>query len=202
MKTSHQIPARLGRWLAVAAGLAMTSMASAQVTNWIAYNEHNPSPPSQANGWAATTALNVTTYTMGDPAGTGLLMDFRTGSPLPVTVNFERTGASDGFGTIGRPLPTNTPMGRIFYGICDLSNDGLVGVRTNATDHRFVTTTFSGLNPAKRYVFRGSTARNGGYGNRWSLATISAAGWTDAHINPATGPGVLTANSASVVSLK
>ena len=58
MKIIHQIPARLGRWLAVAAGLAMTSMASAQITNWVAYNDHRPSTTPVANGWAIT-APNV-----------------------------------------------------------------------------------------------------------------------------------------------
>jgi hypothetical protein len=55
--------------------------------------------------------------------------------------------------------------------------------------------TFGGLDPSKRYVFRGSVARNGGYGTRWSVASISAAGWTDAHINGNGGPGVLTVNN-------
>jgi hypothetical protein len=115
-------------------------------------------------------------------------------------VSFTRTGAPDDFGAMGRPLPTNTPMARIFYGICDLSNDGVVGVSagpaaTPASAERFVTMTFGGLDPSKRYVFRGSAARNGGYGTRWSVASISAAGWTDAHINGAGGPGVLTINN-------
>ena len=198
MKTSHQIPARLGRWLAVAAGLAMTSMASAQITNWVAYNDHRPSTTPLANGWAIT-APNVTGYNMGAPADptANPLTDFRTGNPLTATVSFAATGPVDDFGARGRPLATNTPMGRMFYGICDLSNDGVLGVRAvppNTTE-AFVTVTFGGLDPAKRYIFRGSDSRNGGYGTRWSVATISAEGWTDAHINGAGGPGVLTANN-------
>lgn len=195
MKTTRLFLSYLAGPLALVATLAMSKIADAQTTNWIAYNDHVPSPPSQANGWAAQTAPNVTGYTMGDPDGSGALKNFATGNDLAATVSFTRTGAADGFGALGRPLPTNTPMGRLFYGICDLSNDGLVGVRTNATDHRFVTTTFSGLNPTKRYVFRGATARNGGYGTRWSQAAILADGFTDAHINGAGGPGVLTGNN-------
>jgi hypothetical protein len=81
-------------------------------------------------------------------------------------------------------------MARIFYGICDLSNDGIVGVRAVPpnTAESFVTITFAGLDPTKRYVFRGAGVRNGGYGTRWSMATISAAEFTDAHINGAGGP--------------
>lgn len=198
MKIIHQIPARLGRWLAVAAGLAMTSMASAQITNWVAYNDHRPSTTPVANGWAIT-APNVSSYDMGAPAdlGASALTDFRTGSPLTATVSFTRTGGPDNFGSVGRPVRTNTPMARIFYGICDLANDGLIGVRAVPpnTAESFVTMTIGGLNPTKRYIFRGSTARNGGYGNRWSVSSIAANGWTDAHINGAGGPGVLTVNN-------
>ena len=151
MKTSHQIPARLGRWLAVAAGLAMTSMASAQITNWVAYNDHRPSTTPLANGWAIT-APNVTGYNMGAPADptANPLTDFRTGNPLTATVSFAATGPVDDFGARGRPLATNTPMGRMFYGICDLSNDGVLGVRAvppNTTE-AFVTVTFGGLDPS------------------------------------------------------
>lgn len=133
---------------------------------------------------------------MGAPAdSSGPLLDFRTGAPLSATVTFTRTGGPDDFGTVGRPLSTNSPMARLFYGIVDLANDGLVGVRAVPpnTAESFVTLTVGGLNPAKRYVFRGSTARNGGYGTRWSVAQIAADGWSDAHINGNGGPGVLTA---------
>lgn len=198
MKTNYQIPARLGRWLAVATGLAMTSMASAQVTNWVAYNDHRPSTTPTANGWKIT-APNVTGFDMGAPLDltASPLIDFRTGNSLGATVAFTRTGGPDDFGAIGRPVRTNTPMAKIFYGICDMVNDGLVGVRAMPpnTAESFVTMTFGGLDPAKRYIFRGSVARNGGYGNRWSVANIAADGWTDAHINGDGGPGVLTVNN-------
>jgi len=206
MKTIRLFSIPRSRLLAAMAGLAIlaiASVASAQTTNWIAYNDYSLTPgplvPPHVptpNSWGMGT--NVTTFDMGDPAGTpssGQLIDFSTGNPLAATLTSVRTGAEDNFGTVGRPVPTNTPMARLFLGICDLSNDGVIGVRNTGGDNRFVTMTFSGLDPTKRYVFRGSTARNGGYGTRWSMATISAAGWTDAHINGAGGPGVLTVNN-------
>ena len=193
-----KLMSHLNRALLVAAALlGAATFAGAQTTNWIAYNDHRPSTTPVANGWKIT-APNVTGYNMGAPADLppSPLTDFRTGGPLAATVSFTRTAAPDDFGTVGRPIRTNTPMARIFYGICDLSNDGLVGVRglpQNATES-FVTIGFAGLDPSKRYVFRGSVARNGGYGNRWSLAAIAADGWTDAHINGDGGPGILTVN--------
>jgi hypothetical protein len=182
--------------------VAVPMSSSAQTTNWVAYNDHRPfttqvSPPS----WGAT-ATNATRYNMGAPGDlpASPLNDFRTGNPLPATVSFTRTGAPDDFGAIGRPVLTNTPMARIFYGICDLANDGVIGVRatnsvpSNATES-YVTMTVAGLDPSKRYVYRGDVTRNGGYGTRWSVATLSAEGWTDAHINGNGGPGVLTGNT-------
>jgi len=186
--------------LAVLAATAVLPPATshAQITNWVAYNDHRPSTTPAVNGWRIT-APNVTGYDMGAPAdlGASALTDFLTGNSLGATVSFTRTGAPDDFGAIGRPILTNTPMARIFYGICDLSNDGIVGVRAVPpnTAESYVTITFGGLDPAKRYIFRGSVVRNGGYGTRWSLASISADGWSDAHINGAGGPGILTAIS-------
>jgi hypothetical protein len=198
MKTNRLFPSYLAAVAALVATLFLSRMADAQITNWIAYNDHRPSTTPAINGWRIT-AANVTGYDMGAPGDlpASPLTDFRTGNPLTATVSFTRTGSPDDFGAIGRPILTNTPMARIFYGICDLSNDGLIGVRAvppNTTES-YVTTTFGGLDPTKRYVFRGSVVRNGGYGTRWSVAAIAAGGWTDAHINGAGGPGVLTENS-------
>ncbi len=203
MKIVRFISCRAGRLLALATCCAATTGAHAQTTNWVAYNDHRPSTTPVANGWAIT-APWVGGLNMGAPADTtGRLINFRTGDELVATVTFTRTGSPDDFGTRGRPVPTNTPMARLFYGICDLSNDGVIGVRAVPpnTAESFVTMTFGGLNPTKRYVFRGSDTRNGGYGTRWSVATLSADGWTDAHINGNGGPGVLTANNFPTAGL-
>jgi hypothetical protein len=202
MKMNRLFSTPLRPLLAFVAGLGTASLASAQTTNWIAYNDHRPSTMPVANGWKIT-APGVTGYDMGAPAdlAPSALKNFVTGDALAAaTVSFTRTGTPDDFGAVGRPVRTNTPMGQIFYGICDLSNDGIIGVRAttavpaNATES-YVTASFGGLDPTKRYVFRGTGARNGGYGTRWSVATLSASGSTDAHINGSGGPGVLTGNN-------
>ena len=195
MKTIRLFRSHLAGLLALVATLAMPRIAGAQTTNWAAYNDHRPSTTPAVNGWKIT-APNVTGYDMGAPANTDAspLKDFRTGSPLTATVSFTRTGGPDDFGGVGRPVRTDTPMAKLFYGVCDLSNDGLVGVRAMPpnTAESFVTVTFGGLNPAKRYVFRGAGVRNGSYATRWSVAAITANDSVDAHINGAGGPGVLT----------
>ncbi|MBK7999341.1 MAG: Ig-like domain-containing protein [Verrucomicrobia bacterium] len=195
MKINRLLKLTVSGVLTAVAWIAAVAPAGAQTTNWIAFNDHRASTAPVANGWAIT-GPNVSNLDMGAPAdSSGPLTDYLTGTPLTATVTFTRTGGPDDFGTVGRPLSTNSPMARLFYGIVDLANDGLVGVRAvppNTTES-FVTLTVGGLNPDKRYVFRGSTARNGGYGTRWSVAMISAEGWSDAHINGNGGPGVLTA---------
>src|ERR1051325_5228210 len=120
----------MSRALLVAAALsAALPFVSAQTTNWIAYNDHRPSAAPVASGWAKT-GTNVSGYDMGAPAdlAPSTLTNRLNGAPLTATVSFTRTGSPDDFGAVGRPILTNTPMARIFYGICDLSNDGLVGV--------------------------------------------------------------------------
>lgn len=197
MKKNRLLQTAAGGVLAAAAWLAAAVPAGAQVTNWIAFNDHRASTAPVANGWAIT-GPNVSAYDMGAPADTsGALTDYLTGNALAANVTFTRTGTPDDFGTVAKPMRTNTPMARLFYGICDLANDGIVGVRglPQNTTESWVTITFSGLDPNKRYVFRGSASRNGGYGNRWSMASIAANGWTDAHIAGDGGPGVLTVNN-------
>ena len=204
---------RLSAYIVAVASVLAASAGHAQiVTNWAAYNDHRPGPtipPHQptvrtASGGGWGTHNRVTGYNMGAPGNTdpSPLTNFFTGAQLPVTIAVARTaGAPDDFGAINPAFgpATNSPAFRLFFGIADMSNDGIVGVDAGleaggTVDN--VTFTFAGLNPDKRYVFRGSSARGGGYANRWAVATITNVnGWIDAHINGLTGtPGVLTSN--------
>ena len=195
MKSLHTSRAPLHSLLILSAWIGVTVAAHAQIhTNWAAYNDHRPSTVPVASGWKIT-APNVTGFDMGAPADAGgSLIDFFTGQTLPASVTFTRSGAPNDFPTVTRPIPTNTPAAQIFYGICDLSNDGIVGVDTVGEVTNSVIITFSGLDPSKHYLFRGTGARNGGYAPRWTVATISADNWVDAHLN-GTGPGVITSNN-------
>jgi hypothetical protein len=180
---------------------AFPRAASSQiVTNWVAYNDHRPGPlipphiPVRTN-WG--TSIRATTYDMGAPADTAPsnLTNYFDGQQLAATFSAIRTGAPDDFGAVDNFGPrTNSPAAGLFFGVVDLSNVGIVGV--DSTDGAFVTLTFNGLNPAKRYAFRGTGARANGYLPRWSVATISnALEWIDAHVAGVGTAGILNSNS-------
>jgi len=191
--------------LALALGIPRFADAQQITTNWAAYNDHRRGPtipPHVPTAASWGTLARVTGYDMGAPGNTtgAVLTNFYTGNALPVTMTVVRTGAPDDFGTVAAPQ-TNTPLGRLFFGVLDLSNIGIVGVdaglEVNGTVD-FVTFTFNGLNPDKRYVFRGTSCRGNGYALRWAVATITNVnGFINAHINgTGTDPNsrVLTSN--------
>jgi hypothetical protein len=177
----------------VMAAFIVPNPGSAQTitTNWAAYNDHfdtrTPSPIRLPNGqWG--THPRATIYPMGAPGDTvdAVLTNFYTGEQLLATLSVLRTGAPDYFGTASPPV-AGTPAHNLFFGICDLDADGIVGVDADyptAASVDYCTFTFKGLNPTKRYLFRGTAMRGGGYGTRWTVATITNAnGFIDAHIN-------------------
>lgn len=193
MKTPRSllIQAASATVLAVILASPVTVDAQQIVTNWAAYNDHRPGPiipPHQPIAASWGTRTNVTTYDMGAPGDTvGVaLTDFYTGNVLPVTMTVTRTGAPDDFGAL-TPPGTNTPAGQLFFRAVDLSNAGIVGVDAAVGAGEtvdFLTFTFNGLDPSKRYLFRGTSARGGGYVPRWSVATITnVVGFINAHIN-------------------
>src|SRR5262245_46745616 len=162
-----------------AALLPVASLQSAQqiVTNWVVYNDHRPGPAPTPTTWG--TAANVNSYDMRVGPG-GNLVDFLTGQPLAATLTVTPNGAPDDFPTCVEPN-INSPAGKLFFGVVDVANtSSTIGVRYSADT--YVTLTFTGLDPAKNYVFRGTGVRGGSYPLRWSVATIvGAEGFIDAH---------------------
>jgi hypothetical protein len=175
------------------------------ITNWAAYNDGVPNYTTAVNGWI--THPRATGYDMGEAGATGNLTNFYNGQQLPVIITTTHIGTLHAFGLAVNPN-TNTPAARIFRGTVDVSNEGnaqpagnVIGVQFNPSD--YATITFSGLDPFKRYIFRGTAARGGSYPLRWSVATlIGAQTFVDAHINGNGGPPVLTSNTypASLVA--
>jgi len=168
-------------------------------TNWVAYNDHRPGtainvgqqpqPRRQSIG-ARRCGPRPTTCESAQAAAS---RNYVNGQALPATLNVSPTGAPDDFGECSEP-DANTPAWNIFHGVVDVGNvNSVIGVRYSASTATLLS--FSGLNPSKHYVFRGTSIRRGGYALRWTVATLMGAqGWVDAHVN-GTGPGVITSNN-------
>jgi hypothetical protein len=65
------------------------------------------------------------------------------------------------------------------------TDEGIVGVRFDdgGLGSNIVTLTFTNLDPARRYVFRGTAVRGNNYVDRWALYTLrGAASFVDAHV--------------------
>jgi hypothetical protein len=190
--------------LIVAAFLSTTQFArAAAVTNWIAFNDHVPGPvpsPGVNNGWG--TAANANRYNMRgltdnppEPIA-GFLTDFNTGMPTPAYFISTATGAPDFFGSIAYP-GGGTPGSNLFNGIVDLgNNNSAIGVRYSSgpagAPYTAVTLTFSNLNPAYRYIFRGTAVRGNNYVRRWTLASLRG---VDSFTNAHQGVGVYTSEN-------
>src|SRR5688572_7145390 len=195
-------PTRLLRtvWSCIAAALCSLALNShAQiVTNWVAFNDHAPS---------ATTAPFVTAYNLrgmgltGTPTlllpAKGRLTNFVAGTypagqPLPAQIIVTALNTPNLFpnAALAAPFPA-TPAYDLFNGIVDLANaDSAIGLSAGEGDA--VILTFTNLNPAMRYSFRGTAVRNGTLADthpgRWSISSISGAtSFVSAHT-----PDVLT----------
>jgi hypothetical protein len=166
----------------VALCLGGSLVAGAQTTNWVAFNDHTPG--TTAN-WA--TAPNTTTYNMrgisGGNAGTvlsGNLKDFNTGNSVAAVLTSSAVGTPDDFGSSGYPN-AGTPAYELFNGKVDLGNSqSMIGIRSSSGSKQILT--FSGLDPAKRYVLKGTAVRGNNYAGRWTLVSLQGAdGFTDDH---------------------
>src|SRR5215216_5290026 len=134
---------------------------------FVAFNDHAP---------GAGTAANTTTWNVnGDtPGRTGPLKNILTGADLPVVLTISVTGAVTGEGSQGQPAP-GTPLYNTFNGFVDFEGSPNPSIAlTGGT----LTYTLSGLDPNKRYSFKGSAVRGGAadYTNRWTLFELVGAG--------------------------
>lgn len=124
---------------------------------WIAFND-------SAFKDTQTNAPNVTTFGMGrnftGEATSGLLKDFGTGDPTPVTVAYTETfstGSVNSGGDAATYTDGSDAQG-LFGSIVDLSGNMSYGDSPGWN----VALTISGLDPAKKYTFAATANRNGG----------------------------------------
>ncbi|HUF63781.1 MAG TPA: PA14 domain-containing protein [Verrucomicrobiales bacterium] len=135
---------------------------------WEAYNDYRPSDQTHPN---------ATTYDLRVTDDGGPLKNFATGLDLNVSVRVVVEGSTpDDFGA-NSPVNPGSPADLLFGGIVDVGNDGLPGLRTSGGTK--LSLVFEGLDPSKRYHFRGTVSRGGNYNDRWSVFTITG---TEAHV--------------------
>ncbi len=139
------------------------------VSRWVAYNDHFAGPNTHPNA----TAWNAFETEGGAPGAEGQLRNIQTGAALGAHLSIVEVGA---YGDIISGAPSaGTPAYDIFNGYVDFGS----GDKNHAilvTEDSMVLHIFTGLDPLRRYSFRG-TAVGGvaNYSNRWTLFTISGA---------------------------
>jgi hypothetical protein len=193
--------------LALATALSLVGSAGAVTTNWIAFNDHNPTTPPGSSAVDWNTAPNVTTYNMlgvgpNPPQPTaGPLTNFITGEELTAHVVVTANGVPDYFGAISYPNP-GTLASNLFFRKVDLGNaNSAIGCRHQGGNVPDTGTmiTFTNLDPTKLYVFRATAVRGNNYLDRWTTASlVGAVSFTDAHsAGVFTGTGSLTNGQAT-----
>jgi len=166
--------------------LSLTVPANADTPNWTAYNDHIRS---------TNTGNNVSTYSITTTNGAGgPLTNYDTGEVLPAGVSITFEGSvGDTVSTMAPPNPLEGPAGTIFQGKVDFL--GGTGIRFPASNWGIgnVAITFTNLDPAKKYSFRGTSIRGANYPGRWNLVTLAGAmGATPAHETGFGSPGIVT----------
>ena len=186
------------RGLSTTAGVLFASavVASAQfATNWVAFNDHNLGLTN-----APTTGANVSCYHLGVGPG-GNLTNRDTGQQLAATLIVAWTGG-DGPDNFGASMDPNagTPAFNLFNGIVDVggvgvgTDEGIVGLRSS--EMNVVTLTFSNLDTAQRYLFRGTSIRGNNYVDRWAYYEIrGAVSFEDAHVDGSANKNIFTADT-------
>src|SRR5947207_1776428 len=140
---------------------------------FVAFNDHAP---------GSGTAPNTTTWNVeGQPPGrTGFLTNINTGAGLPVILTITVSGNVTFEGTQGNPSP-GTPLYNTFNGFVDFTGTPNPSLALNGA-LAVVTYTFTGLDPSKRYGFKGSAVRAGGYTDRWTTFQLDGAdAFTSSH---------------------
>ena len=177
--------------------LAGTGLARAQFT---AYNDHYQGPSSHPNA----TFWNVFGTAGAAPGNSGPLKDITTGANVPVTLTINNVNVGTG-STSGAPDP-GTPAYNLFLGFIDWGSGTLSHAPYTAPGNS-ATYVFSGMDPTKRYSFKGTAARGGGYADRWETFELQgASSFVSAHTsgcltnNRPDVPGVSIAANQAVVN--
>lgn len=174
---------RIAALLATGLVLKLGSAVAQTTPVWEAYNDYAPVP--------GTTSDFATGYELRLLDSGGPLRNIATGEDLSASVFVVLEGTDpDGFGA-NSPVNAGSPADKLFSGKVVIGNDGLPGVR--ASGGTKLSLVFSGLDPSRRYHFRGTVSRGGGYNDRWSVFTLSGAtGFVAAHEDGSVNKNLIT----------
>lgn len=148
---------------------------------WVAFDDHTRGPG---------TGTNVSVYSLRSPGG-GPLIDELSGVVLPAGVAVTSSGNPIAV-RFGAAPATNTPAWQVFNGQVDFFTIGSAdnGSLIYASSNQSITLTFTNLDPARHYSFRGTSIRGGiddgteanNFHRRWTLCSlVGAAAFSDAH---------------------
>lgn len=158
---------------------------------WEAYNDYRPSDQ---------THLNVSGYDLRLFDDGGPLADFATGFPLDASVYVVSESSPDDFGA-NTPVNPGSPADELFGGKVDVGNEGLPGLR-DSNDVSLIIQ-FEGLDPTKRYNFRATASRGGGYDDRWAVYTIhEAEAFVEAHVDGSDNQNIITKTTFDTADLE
>ena len=160
---------------------------------WEAFNDYRPSD---------LTSPNATTYDLRATDDGGVLKNIQTGADLEasVIVVVEGDAIPDDFGA-NSPVNPGSPADLLFNGKVDIGNAGLPGIRSSANTKLILN--FTGLDPAKRYNFRGTVSRGGNYNDRWSVFGITGAdAYVAAHVDGSNNKNIFTKATFSTGTLE
>jgi hypothetical protein len=154
------------------------------------------------------TGEGVTTYSFFTNRSSGYLTNILNGQQLPVVVSLISSGDVRQGSTAGLPLP-GTPLYNTFnlYVWFDNSRPGEPAASIQVTPGANISYVFSGLNPSKRYIFRGGAVRGDPtfttdpwFTNRWTLVELAyARSYVANHQQGADSPwGILTSQIPGV----
>lgn len=179
----HLSPCRV--LLAVAVALSIqnqSEIANAQpVVLWEAFNDYRPTDQTHPNA----SGYDLRVLDDGGP-----LLDFATGNELDVAVYVVSESSPDDFGA-NSPVNEGSPAAELFGGIVDIGNDGIPGLR-EGNDVSLIML-FEGLDPSKRYNFRGTASRGGGYEDRWAVYSLfGAESYLAAHVDGSDNLNIIT----------
>lgn len=190
------------RNLLLTAVLLAAISANAAVSQWVAFNDHyrGPNTGSKVSAWTLFTTQGGAPPG-GPPGNFGFLTNSATGAALPVTMAVTNVGAAVGNGIGAFGPNTGTPAALAFTNYIDF-------VLNLATNLIHLTTTarvahvFRGCDTSRRYSWRGTAVRGGGYQNRWTLVEVAAAGATPAHASASPNTYFTTSQIAALTPLQ